>query len=89
MGAVGRKTHTNKGMPTTLTLSGIAYADSNELIPDLPVQLCDLSGKKGYKAARQERKANKIKEKQDNIAKWNEHIRKCAHKNIKMFAVRR
>ena len=81
-GAFGTKLHYYKnGTPTTLTLSGIAYADSNEVIPELLINLRNLSSKRSDKTAAQEKKDNKKQEKQDNIAKWNEHIRKCAQKN--------
>ena len=64
-GAFGTKLHYYKnGTPTTLTLSGIAYADSNEVIPELLINLRNLSSKRSDKTAAQEKKDNKKQEKQ-------------------------
>ena len=85
-GSFGTKVDYNfKGKTASLFLSGIAYADSNEVIPDLLIHLNKLSSAKVTSAQRvkqsEVKKETKREERQDNIDKWNAHIRECARKN--------
>ena len=85
-GSFGTKVDYNfKGKTASIFLSGIAYSDSQKVIPDLLIRLKELSSAKvtsGQRVKKSEvKRETKREEKQDNIDKWNEHIRECVKKN--------